>query len=81
MTSTHKLAELRGVIPAIVTPFDAASEVDHATLETLTGRLVAGGVHAIMATGGTGEFPHLDPGERAGRGPHHRPKLRPGGCP
>ena len=64
MTSTQTFAELRGVIPAIVTPFDAEHEVDHATLETLTGRLIADGVHAIMATGGTGEFPHLDPGER-----------------
>jgi 4-hydroxy-tetrahydrodipicolinate synthase len=64
MTS-HNLAELRGVIPAIVTPFNRAQEVDHGTLETLTDRLVSGGVHAIMATGGTGEFPHLDPVERA----------------
>jgi 4-hydroxy-tetrahydrodipicolinate synthase len=64
MTS-HSLAELRGVIPAIVTPFSTAGAVDHGTLETLTDRLIAGGVHAIMATGGTGEFPHLDPAERA----------------
>jgi 4-hydroxy-tetrahydrodipicolinate synthase len=63
MTS-HNLPELRGVIPAIVTPFDTAGEVDHGTLEVLTDRLITGGVHAIMATGGTGEFPHLDPTER-----------------
>lgn len=64
MTSTE-LSELRGIIPAIVTPFDAAHEVDHATLRTVTGLLVSGGVHAIMATGGTGEFPHLEPDERS----------------
>jgi 4-hydroxy-tetrahydrodipicolinate synthase len=62
MTAT--LTGLRGIIPAIVTPFDESGDVDHTTLETLTARLVAGGVHAIMATGGTGEFPHLDPEER-----------------
>ena len=61
---TTSLTDLRGIIPAIVTPFDADRQVDHGILETLTGRLVAGGVHAIMATGGTGEFPHLDPDER-----------------
>jgi 4-hydroxy-tetrahydrodipicolinate synthase len=61
---TASLTALRGIIPAIVTPFDADRQVDHGILETLTGRLVAGGVHAIMATGGTGEFPHLSPDER-----------------
>jgi dihydrodipicolinate synthase/N-acetylneuraminate lyase len=65
-TSDHRLSALRGVIPAIVTPFDAAGKVDHGALEVLTARLVSGGVHAIMATGGTGEFPHLDPDERLG---------------
>ncbi len=64
MSSHHRLAELRGVIPAIVTPFDAAGEVDHAALETVADRVIAGGVHAIMAVGGAGEFPHLDPAER-----------------
>src|SRR4030088_1022664 len=63
-TSDRHLSALRGVIPAIVTPFDAAREVDHGALEVLAARLVSGGVHAIMATGGTGEFPHLDPDER-----------------
>jgi 4-hydroxy-tetrahydrodipicolinate synthase len=63
--TAHNLADLRGVVPAIVTPFDAAHEVDHETLESLTARLVSGRVHAIMATGGTGEFPHLDRAERS----------------
>jgi 4-hydroxy-tetrahydrodipicolinate synthase len=66
MTSPDQpLAQLRGVIPAIVTPFDRDRNVDHGTLEVLTSRLVSAGVHAIMATGGTGEFPHLAPDERA----------------
>jgi 4-hydroxy-tetrahydrodipicolinate synthase len=64
MSAPDPLSELRGVIPAIVTPFDADHAVDHGALEALSARLVAGGVHAIMATGGTGEFPHLEPEER-----------------
>jgi 4-hydroxy-tetrahydrodipicolinate synthase len=62
--SATNLTELRGIIPAIVTPFDADNAVDHAVLRLVTTRLVQGGVHAIMATGGTGEFPHLTAEER-----------------
>jgi 4-hydroxy-tetrahydrodipicolinate synthase len=65
MSTTHsRIAGLRGIIPAIVTPFDADGQVDHGTLEALAVRLADGGVHAIMSTGGTGEFPHLTPEER-----------------
>jgi len=55
---------LRGVVPAIVTPFDHEGRVNVAVLERLTEHLVSSGVHAIMATGGTGEFPNLRPEER-----------------
>src|SRR5581483_5544118 len=48
----------------IVTPFDSAGDLDHETLQTLAARLADGGAHAIMATGGTGEFPHLTADER-----------------
>ncbi len=65
-TSGNEMAEIRGIIPAIVTPFDASGEVDHDTLRKLTDSLVAAGVHSIMATGGTGEFPHLTRDERRG---------------
>ncbi len=57
-------AALRGVVPAIVTPFDREARVDVGVLEHLTEHLVSSGVHAIMATGGTGEFPNLRPEER-----------------
>jgi 4-hydroxy-tetrahydrodipicolinate synthase len=59
-----KLQALRGVVPAIVTPFDANDNVDTGAAARLTGWLVDNGVHGIMTTGGTGEFPHLDRGER-----------------
>jgi 4-hydroxy-tetrahydrodipicolinate synthase len=56
---------LRGVIPAIVTPFTAKDEVDEAALGAITEFVIKNGVHAIMTTGGTGEFPHLSCEERA----------------
>jgi 4-hydroxy-tetrahydrodipicolinate synthase len=56
---------LRGVIPAIVTPFTAHDEVDEAALGAITEFVVKNGAHAIMTTGGTGEFPHLSREERA----------------
>lgn len=59
-----ELHQLRGVVPAIVTPFDAADALDLAAASRLTSWLIDGGVHGIMTTGGTGEFPHLDREER-----------------
>lgn len=50
---------LKGVIPAIVTPFNEDDELDHKGLEDLVVFLIDSGIHAIMTTGGTGEFPHL----------------------
>jgi len=55
---------LRGVYPAIVTPFTADDRLDEAALGKVTDYVIEGGVHAIMSTGGTGEFPHLDRQER-----------------
>ena len=56
---------LHGVIPAIPTPFTAdGREVDEAALRRIVRHVVDGGVHGIMTTGGTGEFPHLSREER-----------------
>lgn len=56
---------LRGVIPAIPTPFSAdGSAIDEDALRRVVGHVVDGGVHGIMTTGGTGEFPHLSREER-----------------
>lgn len=57
--------DLRGVIPAIPTPFTAdGRSVDEAALRRVTRHVLDGGVHGIMTTGGTGEFPHLSRDER-----------------
>jgi 4-hydroxy-tetrahydrodipicolinate synthase len=56
---------LHGVIPAIPTPFTADGRaVDEAALRRVVRHVVDGGVHAIMTTGGTGEFVHLSREER-----------------
>ena len=56
---------LRGVIPAIPTPFtEEGRAVDEAALRRVTRHVIDGGVHGIMTTGGTGEFPHLSREER-----------------
>ena len=57
--------DLAGVIPAIPTPFttDGAS-IDETALRRVVAHVVEGGVHGIMTTGGTGEFPHLSREER-----------------
>ncbi|MHB0871538.1 MAG: 4-hydroxy-tetrahydrodipicolinate synthase [Chloroflexota bacterium] len=52
-------ADVKGVIAAIVTPFDENRQVSAPGIETIVEYLVSNGVHAIMTTGGTGEFPML----------------------
>jgi len=54
-----------GVIPAIPTPFSSdGGWVDEAALRQIVRHVLDGGVHGIMTTGGTGEFPHLSREER-----------------
>jgi 4-hydroxy-tetrahydrodipicolinate synthase len=54
-----------GVIAAIPTPFTPdGAEVDVAALRQVVRHVVDGGVHGIMTTGGTGEFPHMSRAER-----------------
>jgi 4-hydroxy-tetrahydrodipicolinate synthase len=56
--------DLKGVIAAIATPFDGKEKVDISGLKKLVKYAVDGGVHGIMTTGGTGEFPHLQREEK-----------------
>ncbi len=50
---------VRGVIPALVTPFTKKDEVDLKAVEVIARYLVDAGVHGLMPVGGTGEFPSL----------------------
>ena len=56
--------DVRGVIPAIVTPFNEEDEVDDAALRQITNYVIEAGVHGILTTGGTGEFAHLSRAEK-----------------
>jgi len=63
--NVHDLApEIRGIIPAMVTPFNADESINTDALRQLTDYLLAGGVHGLFPTGSQGEFWALAPGER-----------------
>jgi len=48
--------EPKGIIPAMVTPFDKDFQLNEAALRRLTGYLIDGGVHGVFAIGSQGEF-------------------------
>ncbi len=55
---------LQGILPALVTPFDAAGEVDFSALEKLLGHLREAGVKGWVPNGSTGEYSALTADER-----------------
>ena len=55
---------LRGVLSALVTPFDSDGAVDEAILRRVVDRNIDGGVHGVVACGSTGEFTTLSGAER-----------------
>ncbi|SDC92995.1 4-hydroxy-tetrahydrodipicolinate synthase [Geodermatophilus telluris] len=57
-------APLRGVLSALLTPFDGDGRVDEATLRRVVDRNIDGGVHGVVACGSTGEFTALSGAER-----------------
>ena len=57
--------ELKGIVPPVVTPFDADGNVDEGSLGRLVEHLLAGGVHGLFLLGSSGEAASLDAGERA----------------
>jgi 4-hydroxy-tetrahydrodipicolinate synthase len=54
----------RGILPAVVTPFDARGELDFGALGDLVGWLIDSGCHGIVAIGTMGEYRSLSPAER-----------------
>ena len=54
----------RGLMPAMVTPFDERGEVDLGAAEAVVERFIEAGVEGISPLGITGEFSHLTAGER-----------------
>jgi 4-hydroxy-tetrahydrodipicolinate synthase len=57
------MTRFRGALTAIVTPFDAAGEVDERCLRELTAWQVERGIHGIVPCGTTGEGATLRPEE------------------
>jgi 4-hydroxy-tetrahydrodipicolinate synthase len=57
------MAELRGVLTAMVTPFAEDGSVDDAAARALARRLIENGSHGIVVAGTTGESPTLTDAE------------------
>ena len=57
--------ELKGILTALVTPFDDRGEVDLEALERLVEDQIAHGVHGFVPTGSTGEYYAMTAEERA----------------
>lgn len=60
------MTQFKGVVPAMITPFDAEGRVDYATLERHANFLFDNGVAGLCACGSTGEYDALSLEERAG---------------
>jgi 4-hydroxy-tetrahydrodipicolinate synthase len=58
------MAEIGGVITAMVTPFTEDRSVDEAEARKLARHLVDNGSHGLVLSGTTGESPTLDDGEK-----------------
>ena len=55
---------MRGVIAALITPYNGYGGIDTDGVGRLTERAIAGGVYALLVNAPIGEAPHLSRGER-----------------
>ncbi|MGC8794877.1 MAG: dihydrodipicolinate synthase family protein, partial [Bryobacteraceae bacterium] len=55
---------MRGIVPAVVTPFQEDERIDYGAWQRLLEMLIAAGVHGLFVAGGQGEFFALDDEER-----------------
>ncbi|RGE22019.1 dihydrodipicolinate synthase family protein [Leucobacter sp. wl10] len=56
--------ELKGILAAVVTPFDADGKVDFAGIERQAEFIIGNGVHGVVSAGSTGEFATLSVDEQ-----------------
>ncbi|HHY46726.1 MAG TPA: 4-hydroxy-tetrahydrodipicolinate synthase [Firmicutes bacterium] len=56
--------EIKGIIPAMVTPMDQQGRINESALRRLTNYLIEGGVHGLFPVGSQGEFYALTPEEK-----------------
>jgi 2-dehydro-3-deoxy-D-pentonate aldolase len=59
-----KVQDLKGVLPALVTPLTRDGNVDEPAIERLIEHVLAGGVHGLLPLGSTGESASLDDAAR-----------------
>lgn len=64
MATLDTTFEVRGIIPAMATPFKNDESLDINALRQLTRHLIEGGVHGLFPTGSQGEFYALTSDER-----------------
>ncbi|HET9152521.1 MAG TPA: 4-hydroxy-tetrahydrodipicolinate synthase [Solirubrobacterales bacterium] len=57
------MKEIKGVLTAMATPFDADGRVDHDAARRLAAHLLEHGSHGLVVAGSTGECPTLTDGE------------------
>jgi 4-hydroxy-tetrahydrodipicolinate synthase len=57
------MKEIKGVLTAMATPFDANGRVDHDAARRLAAHLLSHGSHGLVIAGSTGECPTLTDGE------------------
>jgi 4-hydroxy-tetrahydrodipicolinate synthase len=62
--TSRSMAEIRGVITAMVTPFDASGAVDLEAARRVAAHLAENGSHGIVVAGTTGESPTLSDPEK-----------------
>lgn len=53
-----------GIIPAVITPIDAAGKFNEKAMRKLLNYLIDGGIHGLFVVGTTGEFYGLSPEEK-----------------
>ncbi|KGU82924.1 4-hydroxy-tetrahydrodipicolinate synthase [Pseudomonas mediterranea] len=58
------MLELKGILPALVTPFDKSGAVDHTMLADIIEHQLKAGVHGFVPLGSTGEYYALTNDER-----------------
>lgn len=56
--------EIKGIIPALLTPIDQNERVNETALRKLLDYVIDGGVHGVFVLGSTGEFYGLDMAEK-----------------
>jgi 4-hydroxy-2-oxoglutarate aldolase len=66
MTRNQVVANLKGIFPPVVTPFDRRGEVDRGLFRENLQRYVGIGLGGIVVAGSTGEAPYLTERERLG---------------